>query len=167
MCTFGCIRCVRAESRRFEIVGEKVAPLMLSKLLIKKNEDDQEQVNVPIALAMVKLLKCLPQQLFEIHVDKVFRGVALVLRSRSQISRDDARKTYVQMAVSAGVKMLPIVIQRLRDALKSGYQKHVLGFVTHAVLEGMESSFENNEENQDAICKALPDLIAHRSRHFR
>ena len=56
--------------------------------------------------------------------------------------------------------MLPIVIQRLRDALKSGYQKHVLGFVTHAVLEGMESSFENNEENQDAICKALPDLIA-------
>ena len=50
---------------------KKLLPLMLSKPLIKKNEDDQEQVNVPIALAMVKLLKCLPQQ-FEIHVDKVF-----------------------------------------------------------------------------------------------
>ena len=81
---------------------KKLLPLMLSKLLIKKNEDDQEQVNIPIALAMVKLLKCLPQQLFEIHVDKVFRGVALVLRSRSQITRDDARNTYVKMAISAG-----------------------------------------------------------------
>ena len=33
---------------------QKLLPLMLSKLLIKKNEDDQEQVNVPIALAMIK-----------------------------------------------------------------------------------------------------------------
>ena len=56
--------------------------------------------------------------------------------------------------------MLPMVIQRLRDALKSGYQKHVLGFVTHAVLQGMESSFEKDGANQDAIYRALPDLIA-------
>jgi len=163
---------------------KKLLPLMLSKLINKNTNEENEfgekvkssvgVVNIPIALALVKLLRCLPKEMFQIHVDKAFRAVSLVLRSRSQITRDDARKTLVQMAINAGPETLPLVISRLRDALKSGYQIHVLGFTVHAVLQGMESVLEqrveqHEEEEKDdeakrlndnsPIWKALPDLV--------
>ena len=70
------------------------------------------QVRVPVALAITKLLLCLPPRMQGRGLQRVLKAVCYVLRSRAQLARDEARK------VRAGQMLkTPFVQSALRPLL--------------------------------------------------
>ncbi|KAL0018407.1 hypothetical protein WJX79_009395 [Trebouxia sp. C0005] len=109
----------------------RVLPSLRSQLV-----QDGEVVRAPVALAMVKLLKLLPQEAMTHHLPQALQGVAHLLRNRLQRIRDDARNVLVAMMAELGAEYLYFAIQVLHNACPAkGYTAHVLGYTLHAILE--------------------------------
>ncbi len=121
-----------------------------------KDEHTREVMRVPVALAIVKLLKLMPLQIFNLQIPKLMTEVCSTLRSRSQLARDQTRATLVQLAAVLGASHFNFIVQELADALSRGYQVHVLGYTTHALLKQM---IEGNHVTGGAIDYCIPLLM--------
>ncbi|KAL0044331.1 hypothetical protein WJX82_000142 [Trebouxia sp. C0006] len=123
-----------AESAHRDIqsaLTRRVLPSLRSQLV-----QDGEVVRAPVALAMVKLLKLLPEEAMTHQLPQALQGVAHQLRNRLQRIRDDARNVLVAMMAELGAQYLYFAIQVLHNACPAkGYTAHVLGYTLHAILE--------------------------------
>ncbi|EHB06649.1 Small subunit processome component 20-like protein [Heterocephalus glaber] len=95
------------------------------KLIKSKVVNDEEVVRVPLAFAMVKLLRSVPQEVMEANLP------------RAQEVRDVARSTLAKILEDLGVRFLQYVLKELQTTLVRGYQVHVLTFTVHLLLQSL------------------------------
>ena len=126
-----------------------------------------EKVRASVALALVKVLKLLPDQLMRLELPRTLQTVANLLRLRLQRLRDDARSVLVAMAKDLGPEYLQFTIEVLRSALPDrGFTAHVLGYTVHAVMDGIAPMARHDPTAiDDCLLMVLPmidnDLFGH------
>ncbi|KAG7381904.1 U3 snoRNP protein [Phytophthora pseudosyringae] len=115
-----------------------------SKKSSKSRNDDGEptslseeavSVRVPLALAVVKVLRRLRAETFQRELPKLLLKFANLLKSKDEAVRVSARTTLVRIAVELGASFLLPIVEELRHTLRDGYMVHVLSFTVHALLE--------------------------------
>uniref|UniRef100_A0A8C5L0M4 UTP20 small subunit processome component n=1 Tax=Jaculus jaculus TaxID=51337 RepID=A0A8C5L0M4_JACJA len=109
------------------------------KLVKSKVVNDEEVVRVPLAFAMVKLMRSLPQEVMEANLPSILLRVCALLKNRAQEIRDIARSTLSKIIEDLGVYFLQYVLKELQTTLVRGYQVHVLTFTVHMLLQGLSS----------------------------
>ncbi|KFO30298.1 Small subunit processome component 20 like protein [Fukomys damarensis] len=109
------------------------------KLIKSKVVQDEEVVRVPLAFAMVKLLRSLPQEAMEANLPSILLKVCALLKNRAQEVRDVARSTLARILEDLGVRFLQYVLRELQTTLVRGYQVHVLTFTVHLLLQSLAS----------------------------
>jgi U3 small nucleolar RNA-associated protein 20 len=105
----------------------------LTAFLHKKDESNTS-LRVPVAVALTKVLLVLPSSEIEARLPGVLLDICHILKSRTQESRDQSRKTLSEIAVLTGPTYLGFILKALRTALQRGYQLHVLSFTLHYIL---------------------------------
>ena len=102
------------------------------------NKDESTvSLRVPMAVAVVKILRMLPPEEFSTRLPPVLMDVCHILRSKSQDARDMTRKTLADISALIGPAYFGFVLKELRSALQRGYQLHVLSFTVHSILISM------------------------------
>ncbi|CEG43767.1 DRIM (Down-regulated in metastasis)-like proteins [Plasmopara halstedii] len=131
----------------------QVLPMLYSylfkKVILKKrlNRENNEEstsiseeafsVRVPLALAIVKVLRRLRVETFQRELPKLLLKVANLLKSKNEAVRVSARTTLIRIALELGSDFLQPIIEELRHTLRDGYMVHVLSFTVHALLENL------------------------------
>jgi U3 small nucleolar RNA-associated protein 20 len=101
---------------------------------LRKKDDSNVSLRVPVAIAVTKVVLILPPEEIESRLPSVLLDIAHILRSRAQDSRDMARNTLAEIATFTGPAYLGFILKALRIALQRGYQLHVLSFTLHNIL---------------------------------
>ncbi|KAK6358660.1 U3 snoRNP protein [Orbilia blumenaviensis] len=109
---------------------------LLPQLLIFLKQKDESTVSlrVPVAVAIVKLMKVLSDETMGKQLPPVLTSLCHILRSRDSGSRDLTRQTLCEIAGLLGPKYFGFILKELRGALLRGYQLHVLSFTVHAIM---------------------------------
>jgi U3 small nucleolar RNA-associated protein 20 len=91
---------------------------------MNKHEDQDEQIlKVPMALAILKLLKNLPLKTFETHLPGLLYKVCEMLKSRSISVRNTTRECLMKMINSLpDISYYHYVFKELANSLTRGYQ---------------------------------------------
>ncbi|KAK2753509.1 U3 snoRNP protein [Arachnomyces sp. PD_36] len=112
------------------------------------NKDESEvSLRLPIAVTTVKLLKLLPEEDMALLLPSVLLDISYILRSRSQDSRDVARRTLAEIAIILGPSYFGYILKELRSSLLRGYQLHVLSFTVHSILVSTSDHFKTGDLN--------------------
>lgn len=90
-----------------------------------------------VALALVKVIRLLPTQMFHLHLPRTLGRVCSVLRARDQGLRDAGRAVLASVSVVLGPLYLSYVVKELQAVLTDGFAAHVLGHALHGVIRGM------------------------------
>ncbi|KAF2687676.1 HEAT repeat protein-like protein [Lentithecium fluviatile CBS 122367] len=101
---------------------------------LRKKDDSNVSLRVPVAIAVTKVILILPTAEIEARLPSVLLDITHILRSRAQDSRDMARNTLAEIATFTGPAYLGFILKALRIALQRGYQLHVLSFTLHNIL---------------------------------
>ncbi|CAG8656331.1 14206_t:CDS:10, partial [Dentiscutata erythropus] len=104
------------------------------KLYLTKCDDNNITVRVPVAFAITKLLKALPETSLRLNLPGLLITICQILRSRSQDTRDVTRDTIVKISNFLGPIYFSFIVKELQGALTRGYQLHILGFTLHSLL---------------------------------
>lgn len=121
-----------ADPKLLEVTTSKLLPELLRYL--EKREGAEEEIRIPVAEGISAVMQRLPANGRGTHQSSLLMALSQILRSQDQHTRDLTRLTLCNIAVSAGVDALPIVVKELRRALQRGPQLHVLAFTVHAIL---------------------------------
>ncbi|XP_051544163.1 small subunit processome component 20 homolog [Myxocyprinus asiaticus] len=115
------------------------------KMVKSKEVKDEEVLRVPIAFAMVQLMKSLPQEVMEANLPGILLKVCVHLRSRFQEIRDVARTTLVKIIETLGHKYLHYLLKEMQGVLVKGYQVHVLTFTVYHLLSVLKPSLTGGD----------------------
>ncbi|XP_026065231.1 small subunit processome component 20 homolog isoform X1 [Carassius auratus] len=115
------------------------------KMVKSKEVKDEEVARVPIAFAMIQLMKCLPKDVMEANLPGIFLKVCVHLRSRFQEIRDVARNTLMKIIESLGHQYLHYLLSELQAVLVKGYQVHVLTFTVYHLLTVLKPSLNGGD----------------------
>ncbi|KAF2152689.1 hypothetical protein K461DRAFT_313332 [Myriangium duriaei CBS 260.36] len=128
----------KSEENFASTVTEQFLPPLANYLHLK--DDTDVSLRVPVGVVIVKLIKCLPENLIIIKLPSVLLDLCHILRSRDQGSRDNTRKTLAVITALLGPKYFNFILKELRSALQRGYQLHVLSFTVHSIMvENLQS----------------------------
>uniref|UniRef100_A0A182NLU3 Uncharacterized protein n=1 Tax=Anopheles dirus TaxID=7168 RepID=A0A182NLU3_9DIPT len=94
-----------------------------------------EMQKLPIAIAIVKLFMKLPRKEIEVNLPKLIIKVITFLKSRLKLARVQARNTLAHIMLELGPSYLSFVLQNLMAMLTRGFQRHVLTFTVHTIIE--------------------------------
>ncbi len=127
--------------------SQEVSAQLLVKLRDFTHHKDEAEMSsrLPVAVTAVKLISLLPDNEIHILSAPIVLDVANALRSRAQESRDAARATLKEIVLLLGPGSLQFVVTELRNALKRGYQLHVLSFTVHALLVALSPTLKPGE----------------------
>lgn len=92
-------------------------------------------VRVPLALAIVKVLRRLRAGAFYLEFPKLLLSIAKLLKSKDEAIRSASRTTLVRITMELGITYLLPVVEELKATLRDGYMVHVLSYTLHAILE--------------------------------
>lgn len=92
-------------------------------------------VRVPLALAIVKVLRRLRANAFYLEFPKLLLSIAKLLKSKDEAIRSSARVTLVRITMELGITYLLPVVEELKATLRDGYMVHVLSYTLHSILE--------------------------------
>ncbi|XP_051974584.1 small subunit processome component 20 homolog [Xyrauchen texanus] len=115
------------------------------KTMKSKEVKDEEVLRVPIAFAMVQLMKSLPQEVMEANLPGILLKVCVHLRSRFQEIRDVARNTLMKIIETLGHKYLHYLLKEMQGVLVKGYQIHVLTFTVYHLLSILKPSMTGGD----------------------
>ena len=115
-----------------EAVTGKLLPALMRYL--EQKDETEDAVRLPVAVGVVRVVQCLPEQIKEVHISKLLRTLANVFKSKSQVTRDLAREALGRVMQALGQSYLPEVLRELRRALTRGPQLAVLAFTIHTLL---------------------------------
>ena len=116
---------------------------------IHHKEESEVSLRLPLSVTTVKLIKLLPEDEMAILLPSVLLDVANILKSKSQDSRDVARKTLADIALILGPSYFGYILRELRTTLTKGYQLHVLSFTVHSILVATSENFHLGDLDQD------------------
>jgi U3 small nucleolar RNA-associated protein 20 len=137
------------ELRIHEVVTKKLLPTLQKMIAVE--DDEKIPIRIPLAIAVTKLLKKLPQRSMEIHLPKLLLTLANILTSHLQSTRDSARTTLATISVMLDPHYLPYILRSLRTSLKRGYQLHVLAYTVHAIMEEAIKHFKTQSVDASAV----------------
>ncbi|KAH6644176.1 armadillo-type protein [Boeremia exigua] len=109
---------------------------------LHKKDEATTSLRVPVAVALTKVLLVLPTNEIEGRLPGVLLDICHILKSRTQESRDQSRKTLSEIAVLTGPTYIGFILKALRTALQRGYQLHVLSFTLHYILVNLASQLK-------------------------
>ncbi|KAG0201811.1 U3 snoRNP protein [Mortierella sp. GBA30] len=122
------------------------------------NRDDASvMIRVPVALAITKLLKALPDVSLRTNLPGLLTSVCQILKSRQQEARDTTRDTLVKITMFLGAGYFNFILKEMKGALLRGYQLHVLGFTVHAMLTHLVPTL--NVGDLDYCLKDIVDVL--------
>ncbi|KAF1333647.1 U3 small nucleolar rna-associated protein, partial [Globisporangium splendens] len=102
----------------------------------------QVTVRVPLALAIVKVLRRLRASTFYLEFPKLLMSFAKLLKTKDEAIRSAARTTLMRITVELGITYLLPVVQELKATLRDGYMIHVLSYTLHSILEKVSTMLE-------------------------
>ncbi|XP_037067814.1 small subunit processome component 20 homolog [Peromyscus leucopus] len=129
------------------------------KLVKSKVVNEEEVVRVPLAFAMVKLMRSLPREVMEANLPSVLLKVCVLLKNRAQEIRDIARSTLTKIIEDLGVHFLQYVLKELQTTLVRGYQVHVLTFTVYTLLQGLSSKLQVGD--LDSCLPIMTEIFNH------
>ncbi|EQC41287.1 hypothetical protein SDRG_01262 [Saprolegnia diclina VS20] len=97
-------------------------------------------LRVPVALAIVKVLRRLPPRAFHAELPKLLIQVTKLQRSKDDSVRSSSRQTLVKIALELGPSYLLPIVSELEQSLSMGYMVHVLSYTLFAILEKVAES---------------------------
>ncbi|EDW01413.1 GH20469 [Drosophila grimshawi] len=104
--------------------------------------EEEEIQRVPIALAMVKLLQKLPQELLDNCLPGIFMKVCTFLRSPLKSVRMLTRDILKKIMLTLGGSWLGMLLEQLQSLLTRGFQVHVLSVTLHFVLDALRGQLQ-------------------------
>ncbi|WEW58084.1 U3 snoRNP protein [Emydomyces testavorans] len=116
---------------------------------IHHKEESEVSLRLPVAVTTVKLLRLLPDEERALLLPPVLLDISNILKSKSQDSRDVARKTLADIALILGPSYFGYVLKELRTTLTKGYQLHVLSFTVHSILVATSEEFKPGDLDED------------------
>ena len=109
-----------------------------------------------VATALVTLLRQLPQRNYADAYPTLLLKLCAALRSRAESHRETARSTLARVVVALGARdALTPTLDALTNALREGYQLHVLGHAVYAVLEALAPKMLPRAPPADAEPQAM------------
>lgn len=99
--------------------------------------DDEEIQTIPIAVAIVKLLKHvqLDDRLFQINLNSIVLRLCQFLQSKAYSIRETARKTLAQIMEILGPKYFSNIFYEMKLMLCKGYQRHVFIYTVYVLIQ--------------------------------
>uniref|UniRef100_A0A146LBX0 Small subunit processome component 20 n=2 Tax=Lygus hesperus TaxID=30085 RepID=A0A146LBX0_LYGHE len=118
----------------------------LTRKMTGPEQDEEEILKVPLAVAAVKLLQKLPsKQFLDVNLPGIFMKLCTFLKSRLESVRKITRETLQTILVSLGPDYLPTLVREMKGLLTRGYQIHVLVYSIHSVLVPLEPHFQKGQ----------------------
>lgn len=163
-------------------VRQSVGKYLMSFVLphLYSNLQSDGDIRVPVVMAIVKLLKRLPERgtppmrvavparvltrspVLEAHVPRLTSVLMKKLTGKEQRTRDVARQTLADVAVSLGPRYLRFILSEMGHFLDDGFKVQVLGYAVHSILERAVPSFEPGASRLAISRVANADLLSHR-----
>ncbi|KAF9962564.1 U3 snoRNP protein [Modicella reniformis] len=142
-------------SRIHDTVIKKLLP-ELHRYLTNKDETSV-MIRVPVALAITKLLKALPDVSLRTNLPGLLTSVCQILKSRQQEARDSTRNTLVKITMFLGTSYFGFILKEMKGALLRGYQLHVLGYTLHSLLTHVVPTLQVGD--LDYCLKEIVDVL--------
>ena len=134
----------------------------LHAFLVEKSSDSyspEQAVRVPVALAIVKILKQLPKEIMMQQLLKLLAEVCSLLKSKEQRTRNTTKLTLCKMVEELGTEYILTVITELRRCLREGFMLHVLGNVIHAILNSLPTNVSLDMCLNDVVDVMTEDIF--------
>jgi len=106
------------------------------------DKEEMEMLKIPVALAVVKLLKKLPKIMLEENLQGVFMKLCTFLKSRLESVRRVTRETLQNIMVTLGTGYMSMLLNEMTALLTQGFQVHVLIYTIHAIFVSLSEHFE-------------------------
>jgi len=106
------------------------------------DKEEMEMLKIPVALAVVKLLKKLPKIMLEENLQGVFMKLCTFLKSRLESVRRVTRETLQNIMVTLGTSYMSMLLNEMTSLLTQGFQVHVLIYTIHAIFVSLSERFE-------------------------
>ena len=97
-------------------------------------DEGELSLRLPAAMVAIKLTRFLSESQAAEKRPAILLDVSQVLRSRSQPSRDAARRSLTEILSILGPSNMPVLLKELKTSLTRGYQRHVLSFTVHSIV---------------------------------
>jgi U3 small nucleolar RNA-associated protein 20 len=121
----------RAVAPDIETLLQKRVLPEFTKLMVSK----MDIVNASVALALVKILKLMPEEVAEVELPRIVQSITNLLKNRnSQAVRDEARAALVSVAGTLGPRYLHFIVGVLKASLTKGFEVHVLGYTINSII---------------------------------
>jgi U3 small nucleolar RNA-associated protein 20 len=114
----------------------------MNKKQAEYDKEEMEMLKIPVALAVVKLLKKLPANMLEENLQGVFMKLCTFLKSRLESVRRVTRETLQNIMVTLGTSYMSMLLNEMTALLTQGFQVHVLIYTIHAILVSLRELFE-------------------------
>ncbi|KAG8313354.1 U3 snoRNP protein [Homalodisca vitripennis] len=103
----------------------------VNRKLAGPDRDEEDILRIPIALAVVKLLQRLPEEVLQQNICGILMKLCTFLKSRLDSVRRVTRETLQKVIVSLGSSYLRQMIQEMTAILTHGFHVHVLVYSIH------------------------------------
>lgn len=90
------------------------------KLNKSRYPEDEDIKRIPLAFALIKLLKKLPRKVLNANVNNVLMKMITFLKSKAESIREESRNMLVKIMVELGGRYLPWLVNDLQSILTSG-----------------------------------------------
>ena len=134
----------------------KIEGYLMKEKFDSRTGSIRKKLRSPIALALVKLYKKLPRQIFEARLPRLLTITCGGLKSRDNSARSVARDTLAKIAATIDVRYLSEVIRELAIALSEGYQLHVRSAALYSVILEVTKVYERPESPSAVEARGLP-----------
>lgn len=114
----------------------------MNKKQVEYDKEEMEMLKIPVALAVVKLLKKLPENMLKENVQGVFMKLCTFLKSRLESVRRVTRETLQNIMVTLGTSYMSMLLNEMTALLTQGFQVHVLIYTIHAIFVSLSEHFE-------------------------
>lgn len=114
----------------------------MNKKQAEYDKEEMEMLKIPVALAVVKLLKKLPANMLEENLQGVFMKLCTFLKSRLESVRRVTRETLQNIMVTLGTSYMSMLLNEMTALLTQGFQVHVLIYTIHAIFVSLRELFE-------------------------
>ncbi|XP_011686919.1 PREDICTED: small subunit processome component 20 homolog isoform X2 [Wasmannia auropunctata] len=130
----------------------------VNKKKIASETEEDDLLRVPIALALVKLLQKMPENLLDANLPGIFMKLCTFLKSRLESVRRSTRETLQKIMITLGPKYLHHLLKEMNTLLTKGFQVHVLVYTIQAVLFALKPYYQKRDINNNlqsilSVCK--------------
>lgn len=135
----------------------------LNKKKRRSEREEEEILRVPIALAMVKLLQKLPDEMLTHSLSGIFMKVCMFLKSPLRSVRMVARDILKKIMLTVGTAVhLECLFNQLISLLTRGFQVHVLTVTVYSVLDALKTKLKIGEIDtvlQSVLTVCIEDIF--------